>query len=105
MPADDRRVCAEEREPSRFAALRRHDVHFRVALVASAEREPFARQRRMRGHAQPRREPSRDAARGRHRPQIVLADEDDGVVVDCGKPVVALGVHEAATLRETTKCG
>ncbi len=97
-PARDQRVRSQIGEPLRFAAFGEHHVDFDAAFIPSAKSQPFAvaRERRMTDRPQTRGEPSGDSAVGRNRPEIVVTDKHDRVVMNRWKSVVALCFHEVA---------
>ena len=94
-PAAHLHVGAEPGHAPRGTARGRHQVHLRVLLVAAHERERAAvgGEGRGRRFAQAGGEAARIAAIRGHAPQVVVADECDGVAVDRGEAQVAEIVH------------
>jgi len=94
-PSNNQRIGSQIGQPPRSPPSRHH-IHFHAAFIAPAERQPLPlkRQRRMTRRPQPRPSAARDSAPRGHRPQIILADEHDRVVVNCRKAIIALSFHE-----------
>ncbi len=95
-PAAHEHVRAEPRHPPRGTALGGHQIDLGVLLVAADVGDPLAirREHRRRRFSQSRREAPRRAAGGIHAPEIVVADEDDGVAHERRLAQVALLGHE-----------
>ncbi len=89
-------VGPQPRHPPRRAARGRHQVDLGMLLVAADERERLAvaRKRGCRGFRKPRRQPPRDAAGRAHLPQVVVADENDRVLVEGRVPQITSVAHE-----------
>ncbi len=94
-PSHGSRVGAQPGEPPAGAAGGVHHVHLGRPFAGAGVGESRAVGREAREGHHPRAggQPPRYATAGGNRPQVVLADEDDGVAVDGRVPVVAVGVH------------
>jgi hypothetical protein len=94
-PAQHLAAVVEVGHALRHAAGRRHPVDLRRAFFAAHEGQPLAigRERGIVHLAQVAGEPSRHAAAARHGPKVVLGDEDNGVLPDSRKSIIAWGVH------------
>ncbi len=94
-PAAHHHVGPEPRQAPRRAAFGRHHVDLRVLLVAADERELRAVGRNARRGRLPQscRQAPRDAAVGAHRPQVVVADEDERIAADRGMTQISLLAH------------
>jgi hypothetical protein len=94
-PAAHDHVRPEPGHPSRRPALRGHQVDLGVLLVAPDVGEPFAvrRDRRVAHFAEAGCQPARDAPERAHRPQIVIADEHDGIATQRGMPQITADRH------------
>jgi hypothetical protein len=95
-PADVSHACRPERAAGGQAALERHGVNLGRAFVLAHERDGLAVGRDGGIGLVPGagRETGGDATGRGNLPQITLADEDDGLAVDGGLAVVALGLGD-----------
>ncbi len=95
---DGRRVAAGEGQPAGLAALPGHDPDLGLPLVAAGvgQKRPVRREPGAPAPAVGGGEAPGEAAVGGHGEEVVLGDEDHGVVVDRGRAVVAVGLGHGA---------
>ncbi len=87
---------SEPGEPFRSPAVGRHDVDLVRAVISTRECElrPVRRERRKRDDSRIGGQAARRSSLGRNRPEIVLADEHDGVAVNRRVSIVtSIGSH------------
>jgi hypothetical protein len=91
-PAHDPALGTLVREAPRRAASRRHDVHLGWAFFSADEGDLGAVWREVGppGLAQASGQPRGATAARSDRPEVIFADEDDGVLVDSGETEVPL---------------
>ena len=97
-PAAHQRVGAEPGQPPGRAALGRHHADLGVLLVAADERKPLAvgRQARCGRLGEAGRQPPGDSATCAHVPEVVVADEGNGVGLKGRETQVRGCAHESA---------
>ncbi len=104
-PAAHEHIGPKPRHAPRGTARRGHQVNLGVLLVAADVRDPLAvrRQRRRGRFTQSCGQAARRAAAFVDAPEIIVADEGDGVATNCGLTQIATLGHEFDSLGGTAE--